>query len=169
MFCTCPECYLNSIFSHGRRSRLLGLPCESWCCVHSKVWTTISVVISLLQTVISLSTSSGDLELSAKCFQELLLKDQNHPAALVNYAALLLCKYGSLSAGTYTCLPYYSIPIVSYHIINAWLSLCCVTLFKMMTPDNLVHIPYGWRHYINQFSFLFILKISPESCFVLQK
>jgi len=40
-----------------------------------------------------------DLELSAKCFQELLLKDQNHPAALVNYAALLLCKYGSLSAG----------------------------------------------------------------------
>jgi len=43
---------------------------------------------------------SRDLELSAKCFQELLLKDQNHPAALVNYAALLLCKYGSLSAGT---------------------------------------------------------------------
>ncbi|KAK3162776.1 hypothetical protein QOZ80_1BG0093610 [Eleusine coracana subsp. coracana] len=42
---------------------------------------------------------SGDLELSAKCFQELLLKDQNHPAALVNYAALLLCKYGSMSAG----------------------------------------------------------------------
>ncbi|XP_039811074.1 probable UDP-N-acetylglucosamine--peptide N-acetylglucosaminyltransferase SEC isoform X5 [Panicum virgatum] len=42
-----------------------------------------------------------DLELSAKCFQELLLKDQNHPAALVNYAALLLCKYGSLSAGPY--------------------------------------------------------------------
>jgi len=42
---------------------------------------------------------SRDLELSAKCFQELLLKDQNHPAALVNYAALLLCKYGSLSAG----------------------------------------------------------------------
>ncbi|KAF8664928.1 hypothetical protein HU200_054246 [Digitaria exilis] len=42
---------------------------------------------------------SGDLELSAKCFQELLLKDQNHPAALMNYAALLLCKYGSLSAG----------------------------------------------------------------------
>ncbi|KAJ1286710.1 hypothetical protein BS78_03G372700 [Paspalum vaginatum] len=42
---------------------------------------------------------SGELELSAKCFQELLLKDQNHPAALVNYAAHLLCKYGSLSAG----------------------------------------------------------------------
>ncbi|TVU36116.1 hypothetical protein EJB05_18032 [Eragrostis curvula] len=42
---------------------------------------------------------SGDLELSAKCFQELLLKDQNHPAALVNYAALLLCKHGSVAAG----------------------------------------------------------------------
>ncbi|ONM35402.1 tetratricopeptide repeat (TPR)-containing protein [Zea mays] len=42
---------------------------------------------------------SGKLELSAKCFQELLLKDQNHPAALVNYAVLLLCRYGSLSAG----------------------------------------------------------------------
>ncbi|KAL6840012.1 hypothetical protein ACP4OV_029822 [Aristida adscensionis] len=42
---------------------------------------------------------SGDLELSEKCFQELLLKDQNHPAALLNYAALLLCKYGSLAAG----------------------------------------------------------------------
>ncbi|KAG8078800.1 hypothetical protein GUJ93_ZPchr0007g3792 [Zizania palustris] len=43
---------------------------------------------------------SGNLELAAKCFQELVLKDQNHPAALVNYAALLLCKYGSLAAGS---------------------------------------------------------------------
>ncbi|KEH34993.1 O-linked N-acetylglucosamine transferase [Medicago truncatula] len=41
----------------------------------------------------------GDLELSAKCFQELILKDQNHPAALVNYAALLLCKNASVVAG----------------------------------------------------------------------
>ncbi|KAH1255041.1 Tetratricopeptide repeat protein 37 [Glycine max] len=41
----------------------------------------------------------GNLELSAKCFQELILKDQNHPAALVNYAALLLCKYASVVAG----------------------------------------------------------------------
>ncbi|VAH66721.1 UDP-N-acetylglucosamine--peptide N-acetylglucosaminyltransferase 110 kDa subunit isoform X2 [Triticum aestivum] len=41
---------------------------------------------------------SGDLELSTKCFQELVLKDQSHPAALVNYGALLLCKYGSLAA-----------------------------------------------------------------------
>jgi hypothetical protein len=30
------------------------------------------------------------------------LKDQNHPAALVNYGALLLCKHGSVAAGTYT-------------------------------------------------------------------
>ncbi|XP_048330512.2 uncharacterized protein LOC107418253 isoform X2 [Ziziphus jujuba] len=42
---------------------------------------------------------SGNLELSEKCFQELVLKDQNHPAALINYAALLLCKYGSVVAG----------------------------------------------------------------------
>ncbi|KAI4965795.1 hypothetical protein ZWY2020_048178 [Hordeum vulgare] len=42
---------------------------------------------------------SGDLELSTKCFQELVLKDQSHPAALMNYGALLLCKYGSLAAG----------------------------------------------------------------------
>ncbi|OAY47888.1 probable UDP-N-acetylglucosamine--peptide N-acetylglucosaminyltransferase SPINDLY [Manihot esculenta] len=42
---------------------------------------------------------SGNLELSAKCFQDLILKDQNHPAAFVNYAAFLLCKYGSVVAG----------------------------------------------------------------------
>ncbi|BAB92560.1 P0497A05.3 [Oryza sativa Japonica Group] len=42
----------------------------------------------------------GNLELATKCFQELVIKDQNHPAALVNYAALLLCKYGSFAAGS---------------------------------------------------------------------
>ncbi|XP_059444007.1 probable UDP-N-acetylglucosamine--peptide N-acetylglucosaminyltransferase SPINDLY [Corylus avellana] len=41
----------------------------------------------------------GNLDQSEKCFQELILKDQNHPAALINYAALLLCKYGSVVAG----------------------------------------------------------------------
>ncbi|PIN27038.1 Protein O-GlcNAc transferase [Handroanthus impetiginosus] len=41
----------------------------------------------------------GCLELSEKCFQDLVLKDQNHPAALVNYSALLLCRYGSVIAG----------------------------------------------------------------------
>lgn len=39
------------------------------------------------------------MEQPAKCFQDLILKDQNHPAALINYAALLLCKYGSVLAG----------------------------------------------------------------------
>ncbi|KAG2676067.1 hypothetical protein I3843_12G033900 [Carya illinoinensis] len=42
---------------------------------------------------------NGNLDLSEKCFQRLLLKDQSHPAALINYAALLLCKYGSVVAG----------------------------------------------------------------------
>lgn len=42
---------------------------------------------------------SGNLELSEKCFQRLILKDQNHPTALVNYAALLLCRYGSVVGG----------------------------------------------------------------------
>ena len=36
---------------------------------------------------------------SEKCFQDLILKDQNHPAALINYAALILCKHGSVVAG----------------------------------------------------------------------
>lgn len=42
---------------------------------------------------------NGNLELSAKCFQDLILKDQNHPSVFINYAALLLCKYGSIVAG----------------------------------------------------------------------
>ncbi|KAK9113562.1 hypothetical protein Syun_020359 [Stephania yunnanensis] len=42
---------------------------------------------------------NDNLDLSTKCFQDLILKDQNHPAALVNYAALLLCGYGSFIAG----------------------------------------------------------------------
>ncbi|RAL41689.1 hypothetical protein DM860_008871 [Cuscuta australis] len=43
---------------------------------------------------------SGDLELSEKCFQDLIMKDPNHPGALVNFAALMLCKCGSVVAGT---------------------------------------------------------------------
>ncbi|ONK60634.1 uncharacterized protein A4U43_C08F20800, partial [Asparagus officinalis] len=35
-------------------------------------------------------------KLSAKCFQDLLLKDQNHLAALINYVVVILCKYGSV-------------------------------------------------------------------------
>nr|GMD34505.1 probable UDP-N-acetylglucosamine--peptide N-acetylglucosaminyltransferase SPINDLY isoform X2 [Ipomoea batatas] len=41
----------------------------------------------------------GDLELSEKCLQDLIMKDPNHPGALVNFAALMLCKYGSVVAG----------------------------------------------------------------------
>ncbi|CAA0820941.1 tetratricopeptide repeat (TPR)-containing protein [Striga hermonthica] len=41
----------------------------------------------------------GYLEDSEKCLQDLLMKDQNHPSALINYAALLLCKYGSVTKG----------------------------------------------------------------------
>jgi tetratricopeptide (TPR) repeat protein len=44
---------------------------------------------------------SGDMELSAKCFQDLVLKDHNHPAALINYAAELLCKHSSTVAGLF--------------------------------------------------------------------
>ena len=47
---------------------------------------------------------SGDLELSAKCFQDLVLKDHNHPAALINYAAELLCKHSSTVAGLFLIL-----------------------------------------------------------------
>ncbi|KAM0946615.1 putative protein O-GlcNAc transferase [Dioscorea sansibarensis] len=42
---------------------------------------------------------SGNLELSGKCFQDLILKDHNHPAAFVNYAVFLLCYYGSVVTG----------------------------------------------------------------------
>ncbi|ONK60534.1 uncharacterized protein A4U43_C08F19600 [Asparagus officinalis] len=38
-------------------------------------------------------------KLSTKCFQDLLLKDQNHLAALINYAVIILCKYGSVVPG----------------------------------------------------------------------
>ncbi|XAR50279.1 Protein O-GlcNAc transferase [Bertholletia excelsa] len=74
-----------------------------------RLQTAISVLSSLLAIVpdnldclVNLGVAylqSGNLELSAKCFQDLVLKDQNHPAALVNYAASLLCKYGSSVAG----------------------------------------------------------------------
>ncbi|KAF5180145.1 tetratricopeptide repeat (TPR)-containing protein [Thalictrum thalictroides] len=42
---------------------------------------------------------SGNMERATECFQDLVLKDQNHPAALINYAVVLLCKYGSVIAG----------------------------------------------------------------------
>ncbi|XP_010927572.2 uncharacterized protein [Elaeis guineensis] len=75
----------------------------------NRLQSAISVLSSLLAIVPDYLDSlanlgiaylqSGNLELSAKCFQDLILKDQNHPAALINYAAFLLCKYGSIIPG----------------------------------------------------------------------
>ncbi|CAM8972658.1 unnamed protein product [Rhodiola kirilowii] len=75
----------------------------------NRVQNAISILSSLLDVVpenldcicnLGLCyLQSGNLELSEKCFQHLLLKDQNHPAALINYAALLLCKHGSVVSG----------------------------------------------------------------------
>ncbi|KAL9261965.1 UDP-N-acetylglucosamine--peptide N-acetylglucosaminyltransferase 110 kDa subunit-like protein [Drosera capensis] len=42
---------------------------------------------------------SGNLDAALNCFQELILKDQGHPSSLINYAAMLLCKYGSVVSG----------------------------------------------------------------------
>ena len=42
---------------------------------------------------------SGELEYVARCFQALLMKDKHHSGVLINYGALLLCKYGSVVAG----------------------------------------------------------------------
>lgn len=42
---------------------------------------------------------SGNVEAASSCFQEVILKDQGHPSALVNYATVLLCQYGSAVAG----------------------------------------------------------------------
>ncbi|KAL6174976.1 hypothetical protein ACLB2K_051620 [Fragaria x ananassa] len=87
------------------------------------VWNTLGLIllqtgrlqsaISILSSLLEVSPTnydclanlgiaylqSGNLELSEKCFQELILKDQNHPTALINYGALLLCRYGSVVAG----------------------------------------------------------------------
>ncbi|KAL0441149.1 UNVERIFIED_CONTAM: hypothetical protein Sradi_0053800 [Sesamum radiatum] len=88
----------------------------------ASVWNTLGLILlrtGRLQSAISVFSSlleiapdnldglgnlgiaylqGGYLELSEKCLQDLVLKDQNHPAALINYAALLLCKYGSVIA-----------------------------------------------------------------------
>ncbi|KAK9726569.1 hypothetical protein RND81_05G223900 [Saponaria officinalis] len=44
------------------------------------------------------NVSSANLEAALRCFQDLILKDQGHPSALINYAAIILCKYGSAVA-----------------------------------------------------------------------
>ncbi|EYU22249.1 hypothetical protein MIMGU_mgv1a0049472mg, partial [Erythranthe guttata] len=89
----------------------------------ASVWNTLGLILlrsGRLQSAISVFSSlleiapdnldglgnlgiaylqGGQFELSEKCLQELVLKDQNHPAALINYSALLLCRYGSVIAG----------------------------------------------------------------------
>ncbi|KAL8041797.1 hypothetical protein ABFX02_09G007300 [Erythranthe guttata] len=89
----------------------------------ASVWNTLGLILlrsGRLQSAISVFSSlleiapdnldglgnlgiaylqGGHFELSEKCLQELVLKDQNHPAALINYSALLLCRYGSVIAG----------------------------------------------------------------------
>ncbi|KAJ3682435.1 hypothetical protein LUZ60_015008 [Juncus effusus] len=42
---------------------------------------------------------SRNLDLALGCFQDLVLRDQNHPAALLNYATCLICKHVSIIAG----------------------------------------------------------------------
>ncbi|KAL8464731.1 hypothetical protein ACS0TY_034297 [Phlomoides rotata] len=74
-----------------------------------RLQSAISVFSSLLEIVPDYLDGLGNLgiaylqggylELSEKCLQNLVLKDQNHPAALINYSALLLCRYGSVIAG----------------------------------------------------------------------
>lgn len=64
---------------------------KSISCNNVTLWLSVNVT--------NTAFSSGNLELSAKCFQDLILKDQNHPAALINFAAFLLCKYGSVIPG----------------------------------------------------------------------
>ncbi|KAL9228410.1 hypothetical protein vseg_003996 [Gypsophila vaccaria] len=87
------------------------------------VWNTLGVILlktgrlqSAVSVLSSLSTlapdnldclgnlglaqlQSGNLEAALRCFQDLILKDQGHPSALINYAAVILCKYGSAVAG----------------------------------------------------------------------
>ncbi|GAB4860537.1 hypothetical protein Ancab_035698 [Ancistrocladus abbreviatus] len=89
----------------------------------ASVWNTLGVILlktGHLQSAISVLSSlctmapdnmdclgnlglahlqSGNLEVAMNCFQELILKDQGHPSALINYAAILLCEYGSVTAG----------------------------------------------------------------------
>lgn len=89
----------------------------------ASVWNTLGMILiktgrlkSAISVLSSLSASvpenldcvgnlglahlqSGNLDAAWNCFQELILKDQGHPCALVNYAAIILCKHGSAVAG----------------------------------------------------------------------
>ncbi|KAL2932600.1 putative UDP-N-acetylglucosamine--peptide N-acetylglucosaminyltransferase SEC [Bienertia sinuspersici] len=87
------------------------------------VWNTLGIILlksGRLQSAISVLSSllalaphnldclanlglahlqSGNVDAASNYFQELIMKDQAHPSALVNYATILLCKYGSAVAG----------------------------------------------------------------------
>lgn len=107
---------LEEIFSKLRESVLSDIR-------QASVWNTLGMIlirtgrlknaISVLSTLSALAPDdldclgnlglahlqSGNLQAAWNCFQELILKDQGHPCALVNYAAIILCKYGSAVAG----------------------------------------------------------------------
>ncbi|WOL03670.1 putative UDP-N-acetylglucosamine--peptide N-acetylglucosaminyltransferase SPINDLY [Canna indica] len=72
---------------------------QSAISVFSSLLTIIPDYLDSLANLGIAYLQSGNLEHSAKCFQDLLLKDQNHPAALMNYATVLLCKYASVVPG----------------------------------------------------------------------
>ncbi|KAL5700475.1 hypothetical protein ACHQM5_025912 [Ranunculus cassubicifolius] len=59
----------------------------------------VAKFVLVISSNICIAIQINRYKLSAKCFQDLLLKDQNHPAALMNYAVVLLCKYGPAIAG----------------------------------------------------------------------
>ncbi|RVW13367.1 UDP-N-acetylglucosamine--peptide N-acetylglucosaminyltransferase 110 kDa subunit [Vitis vinifera] len=80
------------------------------------VWNTLGLIllrtgrlqnaISVLSSLLTIAPDNldclgnlGIAYLRRKMFSEFDLKDQNHPAALINYAAVLMCKYGSIIAG----------------------------------------------------------------------
>ncbi|KAL9275438.1 putative UDP-N-acetylglucosamine--peptide N-acetylglucosaminyltransferase SPINDLY, partial [Drosera capensis] len=52
-----------------------------------------------LRALIKSKWNIGNLDAALNCFQELILKDQGHPSSLINYAAILLCRYGSVVSG----------------------------------------------------------------------
>ncbi|CAN6464335.1 unnamed protein product [Victoria cruziana] len=74
-----------------------------------RLQSAISVLSALLAIVPDFLDSLSNLGVAhlqcgnwaeaAGCFQKLLVKDQNHPGAFINYGASLLCHHGSVIAG----------------------------------------------------------------------
>ncbi|KAF3776482.1 putative UDP-N-acetylglucosamine--peptide N-acetylglucosaminyltransferase SPINDLY [Nymphaea thermarum] len=62
----------------------------------------LTIVPDFLDSLCNLGVAHlqcGNWEEAARCFQKLVLKDQNHPGAFINYGASLLCQHGSTIAG----------------------------------------------------------------------